>query len=479
MAVRRTFGALALGLMAMLAMIAPGERASAQTAAVHTQTRNVALVIGVSDYTVAGKLTNPTNDARAVDTALRELGFDTVLALDPGLRDLGTALDTFYRKIPSADIVMLFFAGHGVQINGRNFLLPKDVDPRGKTQLAGSMVAVDEVLRQIESRAKKDAAKIVVLDACRDNPLLEAHQTPQEKVSRGLAPINLDAVIEQTQVAAAGYFRIIAYATAPGTVAADGTGNHSPYTRSLIKHIREPGIEMREMFVRVAADVLQETRGEQKPEYLAQTSRQLFVRPPAATDCDRLAIEGQNFMGLPGIPFDDVDPNKAIPACEAALKALPTSARLNNNLARAYEKGGRLPDAFRHYKAAADAGYPPAINALGIAYLAGCGIPQREVETGVRTIARAKELGNLSARATLTSHDVLDYVGANGVTRLQRALSAAGTYRGATDGTARPELRTALSDYQKRHHLVEKGLTLETIHSLSLYDIVPQGFRCH
>lgn len=450
----------------------------AQTA-VHAPMRGVALVMGVSDYVTVGKLDNPANDARAVDTALRELGFDTTLALDPTLADAERALAGFYGKVGSADVVLFYFAGHGVQINGRGFLLPGDVDPRGRKRLAETMLAVDEILHQIEARARKDAAKVVILDACRDNPLLARHQTPQERITRGLARLHLDAPAEQWQDRAAGYFRIVAYATAPNTVAADGEGAHSPYTRSLIRHIREPGIELRDMFVRVAADVVQETRGLQRPEYLAQTSRQLFLRPPAATECDRLAIEGQNFMGIAGVPFDDVDPSRAVPACEAALAARPASARLNNNLARAYEKAGRLPEAFRHYKAAADAGYPPAINALGIAYLAGCGLPAREVETGIRTIARARALGSLSARATLTSHDVLDHVEPQGVTRLQRALAADGAYRGPADGARRPELRAALAAYQTRHKLEARGLTLETIHALGLYDIVPEGFRCH
>jgi TPR repeat protein len=179
------------------------------------------------------------------------------------------------------------------------------------------------------------------------------------------------------------------------------------------------------MFRSVAADVVSEN-GEQKPELLLQTYRELYFKPPSTTDCDRVAIEEQNFLGLPGIPFDDVDPAKAIPACEAALKAQPDSARLHNNLARAYEKAERLNEALEQYKAAAAAGYPPAINALGIMYLSGCGLPAREVETGVRDIARARELGNLSARATLTSHDLLPYVDEDGGQATREVARAGG-----------------------------------------------------
>jgi len=158
------------------------------------------------------------------------------------------------------------------------------------------------------------------------------------------------------------------------------------------RHISEPGLEVGEIFRRVAADVLVDTAGVQHPEFLVQNSRLLYFTMPSVTECDKTASDEQNFLGSKGVPFDDVDPLRAIPACEAAVNAQPDSARLNHNLARAYEKNERLSEALSRYRIAAEAGYPPAINALGIMYLAGCGLPQREPETGIKAIARARDL---------------------------------------------------------------------------------------
>jgi TPR repeat protein len=275
-----------------------------------------------------------------------------------------------------------------------------------------------------------------------------------------------------------GYFRIIAFATAAGRVATDGDADHSPYTQSLLRFLPQQGLEVTEIFRQAAADVQRDTGGEQRPEYVVQTSRPLFLRIPYVTDCDREAIEGQNFLGIAGIPFDDINAAKAIPACEAALKQLPDSARINNNITRAYEKAERLRDAFKHYKISADAGYAPAINALGIMYLSGYGLPGPDIETGIKLVTNARALGNLSARASLTSHDLLPHIGEDGRKQLATKLRD----RGLTATPARADvatLREPLAAFQQKNNLANKGLTLETVNALGLYAVVPQKFKCH
>lgn len=457
-----------------------GGEAVAQPA--YVPTKSVALVVGNGAYAnPAHRLENPKRDAVAVAAALRDVGFEVVEAIDLGTIGFKAAIDQFIGRLGGADVALLYYAGHGVQIDGRNFIVPVDAPLTDFPRFRSGVVASDEIVARMDKAAPATAAKIVMLDACRDNPFAGLVQAGTGQASRGLARAVAPATDaeREKEAGSAGYFRILAFATAAGDVASDGGGVHSPYTRSLLRFIRQPGLEISEMFRLIAADVLEETRGVQKPEYLMQISRALFFKAPYATECDRLAAEAQNFVGVPGRPFLDVDPAKAVPACEQALRDLPDSPRIAHNLGRAYERARRLEDAFRMYGQAASAGYPQALGALGIAYLAGCGVPKPEVERGVKLIAQARELGNLGARRTMTAHDMLRAMRPPALQMLQGALAKRGLYKAGIDGQDRPELRAALSAFQSSAGLVDKGFTLETAHALGLYDAVPLGFNCH
>jgi TPR repeat protein len=460
----------------LVALIAP---ALAQSG-VHDAFRAFALVIGEANYANAPQLPNARNDAVAMASTLRDLGFDVVSVPD-GTRDgIEAAIKAFLGKLQSAEIVFLYYSGHGVQNRGANYIVPVDAKLEDDVNFDSDFVSVSDVLARLEAAVPASAAKIVVLDACRDNPWAPIAAKQSGARSPGLAALSPAAVAESGQSnIGAGYFRIVAFSTAPGQVATDGAGDHSPYTQSLLRFLPQQGLEVGEIFRQAAADVQRDTNGAQKPEYLVQTSRALYLRTPYITDCDRLAIEGQNFLGVAGVPFDDVDPNKSIPACEDALKKFPDSARLHNNMGRAYEKAERLADALQQYRISADMGYAPAMNSLGIAYLAGCGVPAPKVEQGVKLIAQARALGNLSARASLTSQDVLKFVGATGIAELQTALAQRGLFSSRIDGDDIETTAAALAAFQDSAHLAKKGLTLETIDALGLYDIVPKGFKCH
>jgi tetratricopeptide (TPR) repeat protein len=454
--------------------------ASAQTGT-HDAFRSMALVIGEAAYVNAPTLENPRNDAIAMASTLRDLGFDVVSVIDGSRGSIEKAVDIFLGKLQRAEIVFIYYAGHGVQNRAANYIVPVDAKVDANIDFDSEFVSVSRLLERLEAAVPPTAAKIILLDACRDNPwaAISAGQTGEKK--QGFAPIGTTKLAESGQQSnlGAGYFRIVAFSTAPGEVASDGAGRHSPYTQSLLRFLPQQGIEVGEIFRQAAADVQRETKGVQKPEYLVQTSRALFLRTPYITDCDRLAIEGQNFLGLAGVPFDDVDPKKSIPACEDALKKFPNSARLHNNLARAYEKMERLSEALVHYQTAADMGYAPAINSLGIAHLAGCGLPSPKIEEGIKFIAQARALGNLSARASLTSHDVLKFVGEPGVAKLQSVLAQRKFFTGRIDGKDLVRTSIALASFQESANLAKKGLTLETIDALGLYEIVPKGFKCH
>ena len=463
-------------LFAALLMATPS--ATAQTSQ-HAKVRSFALVIGQSEYVQAPKLANARNDAVAMNSTLRDLGFESTLVLNGGKAAIDRAVRDFSQKLKSADVVFVYFAGHAMQHRSTNFMVPIDGKTTPDVKFEEDFVSLTRVIQTIEAAAPKGAAKVYVLDSCRDNPwaAISSHQTGARHL--GLASVGTSADgLPDASSAVEGYFRIIAFATAAGQVANDGQDDHSPYTQSLLRFLPQQGLEVTEIFRQAAADVQRDTGGQQRPEYVVQTSRPLFLRIPYVTDCDREAIEGQNFLGIAGIPFDDINAAKAVPACEAALKQLPDSARINNNIARAYEKAERLRDAFRHYKISADAGYAPAINALGIMYLSGCGLPGPDIETGVKLVTNARALGNLSARASLTSHDLLPHISEDG----RKLLATTLRDRGASATPVRADaasLREPLAAFQRKNNLASKGLTLETVNALGLYSLVPQKFKCH
>lgn len=461
-------------------LVAVVEPASSQSGT-HSAFRSYALVIGEAAYANAPQLANARNDAVAMASTLRDLGFDVVSVSDGTRADIEAGIKAFLGKLGSAEIVFVYYAGHGVQNRGSNYIVPIDAKNDDDTDFERDFVSVSGLLNRLEAAVPANAAKIFVLDACRDNPWADISEKQTGESARGLASIEPVVVPEtgQRSNVGAGYFRIIAFSTAPGEGATDGSNGHSPYTQSLLRFLPQQGLEVGEIFRQAAADVQRETHGAQRPEYLVQTSRALFLRTPYVTECDRLAIEGQNFLGLAGVPFDDVDPKKSIPACEAALKKFPDSARLHNNMGRAYEKAERLADALQQYQISADMGYAPAINSLGIAFLAGCGLPAPDVKAGVKLIAQARALGNLSARASLTSHDLLKFVSAAGVAELQDALAQRHFFKGGIDAGDIDRTSLALVSFQDSEHLAKRGLTLETIDALGLYDIVPKGFKCH
>lgn len=469
--------ALALIPVLALLLIAQARLTQAQSSQ-YAKTRAFALVIGQSQYAQAPKLVNARNDAVAINSTLRDLGFESTLVLDGDKAAIERAVIEFSQRIKSAEVLFVYYAGHALQHRSTNFMVPIDGKTSPDVEFDVDFVSFTKLIQTIEAAAPKGAAKVYVLDACRDNPwtAISSHQTGSRHL--GLNSVGTTDGRPDATSAVDGYFRIIAFATAAGQVANDGSGDHSPYTQSLLRFLPQQGLEVTEIFRQAAADVQRDTGGQQRPEYVVQTSRPLFLRVPYVTDCDREAIEGQNFLGIAGIPFDDIIAAKAIPACEAALKQLPDSARINNNIARAYEKAERLGEALKHYKLSADAGYAPAINALGIMYLAGCGLPGPDIEAGIKLIANARALGNLSARASLTSHDLLPYISEDARKMLATRLRDHGVAAPAARADV-AALRAPLQAFQRKNDLANRGLTLETINALELYSIVPTKFKCH
>ena len=248
-------------LLRLVALLAWSLIALVVTANGATAERRVALVIGNSNYRTADlKLTNPKNDAEDVATALRKLGFEVLVETDSNFSDFGKALQQFARMSANADTSLFYYAGHAVQYQGQNYLLPTDAEVKDDIGLQYETVRVDDVRAALD---RTHGIKIMVLDACRNNPVsarLVKLPAPQEDIpeptsrTRGIGRIDKSEGL------------IIAYAASPGDVALDGQGRNSPFTAAFLRRLAQPGLEIETLFRRVAADVVAATHGQQRPE---------------------------------------------------------------------------------------------------------------------------------------------------------------------------------------------------------------------
>lgn len=208
--------------------------------------KRVALVIGNSRYE-AGPLRNPVNDAKLVAATLREMGFDVIARTDANLQEMQLAVREFSRKIQNGAVGLFYYAGHGMQSNGRNFLIPIGAQIEAEGDVVLFSLDLNSVLEQMGGAQNR--LNIVILDACRNNPFTRSFRS----ASQGLAQVN----------APAGTF--IAYATAPGQTASDGKGQNGLYTQELLANMRTPGLPIEEVFKRVRVQVRQQSNGVQIP----------------------------------------------------------------------------------------------------------------------------------------------------------------------------------------------------------------------
>jgi uncharacterized caspase-like protein len=211
----------------------------------------VALVIGNSSYTSVPTLPNSRNDAEDIGAALRNLGFDVVEGRDLDRRGMADAVRRFARKLPGSDIALFFYAGHGVQIAGNNYLLPTDVRVETSSDVKLDTIDVGTIMEEMGAEKR---VNLIFLDACRDNPFANSLAFSGRSISsRGLA--QQDSSIGS----------LIAFATQPNNIALDGSGRNSPFTQALLKHLKTPGLEIRTMLSRVRNDVIATTGGKQVP----------------------------------------------------------------------------------------------------------------------------------------------------------------------------------------------------------------------
>jgi uncharacterized caspase-like protein len=225
----------------------------------HSQKR-VALVIGNAAYQGSSKLRNPVNDAKAISKALNEVGFEVIEVTDATQKEMNRAITTFGSKLNAETAALFFYAGHGLQVKGRNYIVPIDAQIETEAAVASESVSIDTVLEQLNV----STMSIVILDACRNNPF---ERSFRKLGGGGLAQMD----------APKGSF--IAYATAPGKTAADGEGKNGLFTQELLKQIQEPGLPLESVFKRVRASVSAKSGDAQMPWDSSSMTGEFYFRP--------------------------------------------------------------------------------------------------------------------------------------------------------------------------------------------------------
>ena len=283
----------------------------------------VALVVGNSDYAHIGRLPNPANDAADLGAALRRLGFEVTVARDADRTALNEALRAFTRRSQDADVALVFYAGHGMEMDGVNYLLPVDARLERDTDVRYETVELDDVLASTSGAG----LRLVILDACRNNPLARSMQRTvrTRNVSNGsFGDLNEDLLGDET---------LVAYSAAAGTTADDGEGRNSPYASALLAHLEDP-VDIGVMFRRVRARVLSATNERQRPhEYSSLLREHLIAGPTAAVEAalglDRTARRVLQ-QGLAVAGFDPGVPDGVFGAAtRAAIQAWQSSHGLS------------------------------------------------------------------------------------------------------------------------------------------------------
>lgn len=230
--------------------------------------KKVALVLGNGAYRHAPALPNPANDARDMTALLERLGFDVVFGVNLDRRGMEDRIRAFADRSADAGVTLFYYAGHGMQVDGRNYLIPVDAALTTASALQFETVEADTVLRFMTGSSK---IAIALLDACRDNPLSRSFGASRSAGgSRGLA------------MPATGGGIMIGFATAPGETAADGDGRNSPFATALLHHLDTPGMEIAQTMRRVMADVSGMTNGRQRPWIHSDIAVDFYLNPQAA-----------------------------------------------------------------------------------------------------------------------------------------------------------------------------------------------------
>jgi hypothetical protein len=381
----------------------------------------VALVIGMSRYQNIATLANTVNDATAIADKLEGLGFQVDRAIDQPLADLVQTVSNFSFKSETSDIALIYYAGHGVELNGQNFLIPVDVKISKPSDVGAQAVTLKHLLAAVENARK---LRIVILDSCRNNPFADWPVQEVAKAGTEVFDSTSTRSLRKQGLAepAVDKGMMVVYAAKDGEVALDGEGGHSPFARALIEKLPARDVEIGMMFRQVRDRVLRETKNKQEPHFYGSLSGVPFFlagseqniasigdKPEAwgslasdqalqlaslASEGNVRAMIGLGYMSLSTTDKDRFNPEKAFAMfTEAADKGDPEAMF---ELGKLYEKGiGTNQDvakAVTLYQQSAELGFADAINDLGFLYYQGAIGQKPDKKKAIELFLKAADL---------------------------------------------------------------------------------------
>ncbi|MEP3227514.1 MAG: caspase family protein [Parasphingorhabdus sp.] len=336
--------------------------------------KRVALVIGNSNYGQSSSLANPVNDAQLIAGAAKRAGFDEVVtALDLDVQAFQRALRDFRQKANGADVAMVYYAGHGIEGQGKNWLIPVDAELKASLDLPYEAIDLDRVMESLNGAQ----IRMVVLDACRNNPFARSWRSGTRSLTRGLIGVEADDVL-------------VIYAAAPGQTAADGDGINSPFAQSLAKRLPQPDLPVQLLGGTVRDDVLSATGGTQRPFVSASiTGTPVYLVPrtqlagieqtPVSAGQQQRQSQGPQTADREALSWQGAMSANTIPAYQAYLADFPEgqfAALARENISslgakptaqaamRGSEKGNGLAKAGLPYRDMVAPGKPMAIDGV-------------------------------------------------------------------------------------------------------------------
>ncbi|NGN43434.1 caspase family protein [Mesorhizobium sp. CGMCC 1.15528] len=394
-----------LSFLALCLVIPLPVFAAAENHNTPAQPKRLAIVIGNSNYQSDRyeDLPNAANDATKLSESLRRLNFEVVVGTDETSDQFEKIFERFEGKLDSYTAVLIFYAGHGVQVDGQNFLLPVDsLDPANVGNLTAKAVKLNDVIARFASR---DRPTFIFLDACRNTPL----GLDSAGVGRGLAQVEV------------GENTFIAFATQPGNVTVDGAGQNSPFTKALLENIEFPGLSISDMMIRVRNATEASTLGSQVPWDQSNLREQFYFTELQVIDPQELGATLNRILQIPS----------------AKAKLMTQLASADSDLQSTVLLLGRqLPEIVR----SAD---PASQNDAGQQQMAS--LAPADLEKDV-----ASALGSVVSGADQNGSDVANQHGSDVSRRVQAELSRLGCYRKPIDGVWGQGSQKALSDYYRQ-----------------------------
>lgn len=398
----------------------------------------VAFVVGNSTYDHAPPLPNPSNDAALVARTLEGLGFEVDRHTNLSRWEIAAELSDFLKETEDAELTLFYFAGHGMQFEGRNYLLGTDARLRSELDIQAEALGLDQVTRFLRQNSR---AALIFIDACRDNPVATDFYRRTSETTRAQAPQGLAKPTERFDGA------MVTFSASPGQVAYDGRGAYSPFAEALARHLPTPNIEILTLMKRVIGDVRKETGDRQVPMVSNDLSREIYLLEQAALPAAPVAAAPAPVVAAPA----------PAPVVAAAPKPEPEPEPVKSELDLAFEAASSM---------GTERGWALFMNRF----------PQSTYQDeALKGWERAILVDNPDLDETVRAFEARLSVGPEEYRKIQAALSDAGFDPGPIDGVMGTNSRRALRSYQAAQDLTITGIvTIETAERLGLR-IGPQG----